>query len=72
MGLESMSPAELWPSFTLYRNPTDLGVTMTVQEYGDVDFYDRENRALVTMSAAQFEMFKELHDKHKPKEATNG
>ena len=59
--------SELWPSFTLYRDPSDAGVTMAIQEYGDVDFYDRESKHLVTMSAAQFEMFKELHARFKPK-----
>lgn len=61
--------SNLWPSFTLYRNPSDPGVTMTIQEYGDVDFYSQEDEHLVTMSAAQFAMFKELHDKFKPQEA---
>ena len=61
--------SDLWPSFTLYREPTDVGVTMTIQEYGDVDFYDRESGHLVTMSAAQFEMFKELHEKFNPRGA---
>lgn len=64
--------SNLWPSFTLYRDPSDLGVTMTIQEYGDVDFYDMENKTLVTMNAAQFEMFKELHEKFKPTEADHG
>lgn len=63
--------SDLWPSFTLYREPSDDGVTMTIQEYGDVDFYDRESNYLVTLSAAQFEMFKELHAKFKPSEATD-
>lgn len=64
--------SNLWPSFTLYREPTDTGVTMTIQEYGDVDFHDHESGHLVTMSAEQFEMFKELHEKFNPREATDG
>lgn len=58
--------SEFYPSFTLYRTENDAGVTMTIQEYGDVDFYDRDIKHRVAMSAEQFELFKEMQERFKP------
>lgn len=60
--------SDLAPIFTLYRDYSDgEGVTMCIQEYGDVDFHSGER--VVTMSEAQFRKFIELHSLHAPKES---
>lgn len=56
----------LAPIFTLYRDYNDAGgVTMCIQEYGDVDFFHNEERR-VTMSGAQFRKFIDLYKLHAP------
>ena len=56
--------SDLAPIFTLYRNYTDgEGVTMCIQEYGDVDFLHNEEK-IVTMSGAQFRKFIDLYELH--------
>ena len=56
--------SDLAPIFTLYRDYTDgEGVTMCIQEHGDVDFFHNEEK-VVTMSGAQFRKFIDLYELH--------
>lgn len=56
--------SDLAPIFTLYRDYTDgEGVTMCIQEYGDVGFFHNEEE-IVTMSGAQFRKFIDLYKLH--------
>lgn len=55
---------DLAPIFTLYRDYNDVeGVTMCIQENGDVDFIHNEEK-IVTMSGAQFRKFIDLYKLH--------
>lgn len=52
------------PIFTLYRDYSDAdGVTMCVQEDGDVDFFHTDE-AVIGMSGAQFRKFVDLYRQH--------